>query len=133
MTVLTYGTFDLMHYGHILLLKRASLLGDRLIVGVSSDTFVEEKGKKCVFPLEKRMEMVKDLRFVDLVIPEYSMAQKVEDIQKYHADIFVLGSDYEKTFLEMKEYPEVAAKCKVIFLPRTPDISTTMLKEKLLK
>ncbi len=131
MTVITYGTFDLLHYGHILLLKRASKLGDRLIVGVSTDDFVQQKGKKTVFPLEQRMEMVRDLRFVDLVIPEYNMAQKVDDIQKYDADIFVLGSDYAQSFLKMAEYPRVAEKCKVIFLPRTPSISTTILKEKI--
>ena len=131
MTVITYGTFDLLHYGHIFLLKRASQLGDRLIVGVSADEFVMQKGKQVVFPLEKRMEMVRDLRFVDLVIPEYDMAQKIEDIRKYSADIFVLGSDYEKAFPEMPEYPIVAEMCKVVFLPRTPSISTTALKEKL--
>ncbi len=131
MTVITYGTFDLLHYGHIFLLKRAAALGDRLIVGVSTDAFVAQKGKQVVFPLEKRMEMVRDLRFVDLVIPEQDMAQKIEDIRKYSADIFVLGSDYEKTFLEMPEYPIVASMCKVVFLPRTPSISTTALKKKL--
>lgn len=97
-TVITYGTFDLLHYGHLNLLKRASRLGDRLIVGVSTDEFCLEKGKKTVFKLEQRMEMVSDLKYVYLAIPEHNMAQKVSDIEKYGADIFVLGSDYSDTF-----------------------------------
>lgn len=130
-TVITYGTFDLLHYGHINLLKRAAQLGDRLIVGVSTDEFVEEKGKKCVYPLEKRMEMVGDLRFVDLVIPEHSMAQKVDDIKNLGVDVFVLGSDYKDSFPAMPEYDLIKDVCEVVFLERTPNISTTMLKKTL--
>lgn len=129
-TVITYGTFDLLHYGHLNLLKRASLLGDRLIVGVSTDEFVETKGKKTVFDCAKRMEYVADLKYVSEVIPEHNMQQKVDDIKKYNVDIFLLGDDYAETFLQMPEYDQIKDLCKVIFLPRTPDISTTMLKEK---
>ena len=132
-TVITYGTFDLLHYGHLNLLKRASQLGDRLIVGVSTDECVEAKGKKPVFSCEKRMEYVADLKYVSKVIPEYNMQQKVEDIKKYHVDIFLLGDDYVETFLKMPEYEQIKDLCKVVFLPRTPNISTTLLKGKLKK
>ena len=130
-TVITYGTFDLIHYGHLNLLKRAKTLGDYLIVGVSSDEFCLEKGKQTVYNLERRMEYVRDLRYVDLVIPEYSMAQKVQDITAYDVDVFVLGDDYAKKFLEMPEYELIKDRCMVTFLPRTPDISTTYLKNKI--
>ena len=129
-TVITYGTFDLLHYGHLNLLKRASQLGDRLIVGVSTDEFVKTKGKTTVFDCAKRMEYVGDLKYVSEVIPEYNMQQKVEDIKKYSVDIFLLGDDYAETFLQMPEYDQIKDLCKVVFLPRTPDISTTMLKDK---
>lgn len=131
MTVITYGTFDLMHYGHLLLLKRCKELGDKLIVGVSTDEMCVTKGKQTVFNTKQRMEMVSDLRFVDLVIPEHNMQQKIEDIKKYNADIFVLGSDYKDVFPKMKEYPEVAKLCKVVFLERTPNISTSILKQEM--
>ena len=130
-TVITYGTFDLLHYGHLNLLKRASLLGDRLIVGVSTDEFAYKKGKNTVFSCEKRMEYISDLKYVSEVIPEHCMSQKVEDILKYNVDIFLLGDDYAETFLKMPEYDQIKNLCEVVFLPRTPDISTTMLKEKL--
>ncbi len=132
-TVITYGTFDLIHYGHLNLLKRASALGDRLIVGVSTDEMCEGKGKTPVFSLEKRMDYIKDLRYVDLVIPEHSMAQKVQDIINYKADVFLLGDDYKDTFKEMPEYEKIKDICEIVFLPRTPDISTSALKEKLQK
>ena len=127
-TVITYGSFDLLHYGHIQLLKNASALGDKLIVGVSTDEMCLEKGKQVAFPLEKRMEMVSYLRFVDEVIPEHNMAQKIEDIKQYNVDVFCLGSDYEDVFPNMPEYEAVASMCEVVFLPRTPNISTTLLK-----
>ena len=127
-TVITYGTFDLIHYGHLNLLKRACALGDRLIVGVSTDECVMSKGKRPVFSCEKRMEYLADLRYVDLVIPEKDMEQKVEDIKKYHVDVFVLGDDYAETFLKMPEYDRIKDICEVVFLPRTPNISTTALK-----
>lgn len=132
-TVITYGTFDLIHYGHLNLLKRAAALGDRLIVGVSSDEFCIEKGKTAHYSLEKRMEMVADLKYVDKVIPEYNMQQKIEDIKKYQVDIFCLGSDYEKTFLEMDEYEEVSKLCEVVFIERTPNISSTILRSQISK
>lgn len=130
-TVITYGTFDLFHYGHYLLLKRAKLLGDYLIVGVSSDAFGEKKGKQTILPEELRVEMVKNLKFVDKVILENNMEQKVSDINKYNVDIFVLGDDYKNVFPKMAEYKEVNQKAEIIFLPRTPDISSSDLKEKL--
>lgn len=130
-TVITYGTFDLMHYGHIALLERAKAYGDRLIVGVSTDEFCREKGKKTAYDLQRRMQMVDELRFVDLVIPEASMAQKVSDIKKYHADVFILGDDYKESFRQMDEYEAVASMCRVIFLPRTKGVSSTLLKEQL--
>ena len=130
-TVITYGTFDLIHYGHLNLLKRASALGDYLIVGVSTDACAFSKGKKTIFDCKKRMEYIEDLKYVDKVIPEHNMQQKIEDIKKYNVDIFLLGDDYAKTFLEMPEYDQIKDLCKIVFLPRTPDISTTMLKEKI--
>ena len=131
-TVITYGTFDLIHYGHLNLLKRASTLGDRLIVGVSSDEFAATKGKKTIFDLETRMNYIKDLKYVDLVIPESSMQQKVTDIDKYGINVFCLGDDYAKTFTEMPEYNELIKKgVEIVFFQRTPDISTTILKSKM--
>lgn len=126
--VITYGTFDLLHYGHLNLLKRCSQLGDELYVGVSTDDFVKQKGKEPVYSLDKRMEMVADLKYVTKVFPEYNMEQKIKDIYKYDIDVFVLGGDYRESFLQMPEYPEVIKKCEVIFLDRTPNISTTQLK-----
>ena len=126
--VITYGTFDLLHYGHLNFLKRAKELGDYLIVGVSSDDFCLEKGKHPVFTLEQRMSYISDLRYVDLTIPEYSMKQKIEDIYKYDVNVFVLGDDYVELFKQMPEYEFVMRKCKVIFLPRTPIISSSLLK-----
>lgn len=128
-TVITYGTFDLLHYGHMNLLKRASKLGDKLIVGVSTDDCCLEKGKKTVFDVNKRMEMVSDLKYVSLVIPEYNMAQKVEDVIKYGVDVFVLGSDYSDAFLKMPEYGLIKNRCDIVFLPRTEGVSTTILKQ----
>ena len=121
----------MIHYGHLNLLKKASQLGDVLIVGVSTDECVEAKGKKTVFQCDKRMEYIADLKYVDKVIPEHDMGQKVDDIKKYHVDIFLLGDDYAETFLQMPEYHQIKKMCKIVFLPRTPNISTTMLKENL--
>lgn len=131
-TVLTYGTFDLFHYGHYNLLKRAKSLGDYLIVGVSSDELCRIKGKESVFPVEKRMEIVSDLRFVDKVIVEHNMAQKVSDALIYHASVFCLGSDYKDIFPSMPEYQRlIDIGCSVVFFERTPNISSTELKNKL--
>jgi len=129
-TVITYGTFDLLHYGHLNILKKASLLkdGGRLIVGVSTDEFAKSKGKTTVFNLEKRMSMIEDLRYVDLVVKEESYAQKLEDIIKYDVDIFVVGSDYKDILPKMPEYEKLKEKCEIVILPRTENISTSILK-----
>lgn len=126
-TVITYGTFDLLHYGHIEILKRASRLGDRLIVAVSTDEFNKEKGKTCKIPYAKRKEFLQSLDFVYHVIPETNWDQKIKDVKYYNADVFVMGDDWKGKFDFLKEY------CKVIYLPRTVDISTTRLKEAFLK
>ena len=121
--VITYGTFDLLHYGHISLLKRARALGDYLIVALSSDEFNWiEKNKKCYFSYEERKQLVEAIRFVDLVIPEDTWEQKVSDVLEYHIDTFVMGNDWEGKFDFLKEY------CEVVYLTRTPEISTTQIK-----
>ena len=117
-TVLTYGTFDLLHYGHLEILKRASLLGNKLIVGLSTDKFNEIKGKTCVLPYQKRKELIESLDYVDKVIPENNWDQKVTDIQGNNIDIFVMGDDWEGKFDELKVF------CEVIYLPRTKGISS---------
>lgn len=125
--VLTYGTFDLLHYGHIRLLKRASELGDYLIVALSTDEFNELKGKKAFYDYEKRKMMLEAIRYVDLVIPEENWEQKLDDIKKYNIDICVMGSDWADSdrFQYLKNY------CDLRFLNRTEGISTTEIKEKL--
>ena len=121
-TVLTYGTFDLLHYGHLEILRRASLLGDKLIVGVSTDKFNEIKGKTCVLPYQKRKELLESLDYVDKVIPEDNWDQKVTDIQDNDIDIFVMGDDWKGKFDELKKF------CEVIYFPRTKGISSTKLR-----
>ena len=121
-TVLTYGTFDLLHYGHLEILRRASLLGNKLIVGVSTDKFNEIKGKTCVLPYQKRKELLESLDYVDKVIPEDNWDQKVTDIQDNNIDIFVMGDDWKGKFDELKEF------CEVIYFPRTKGISSTKLR-----
>jgi len=120
--VLTYGTFDLFHYGHLKLLERAKKLGDYLIVGVSTDEFNSIKGKKSIFPYEHRKAIVESIKFVDKVIPEVNWEQKIEDVKKYNIDVFVIGDDWNGKFDFLKEY------CDVVYLPRTKGISTTDLK-----
>ena len=120
--VLTYGTFDLLHYGHIRLLQRAAALGDYLIVAVSTDEFNASKGKQSFYTYEMRKEMLEAIRYVDLVIPEESWDQKVTDVDKYHVDVFVMGDDWKGKFDFLKD------KCEVVYLPRTPEISTTKIK-----
>ncbi len=125
-TVITYGTYDLFHVGHLNLLKRAKELGDYLIVAVSSDRFNwEEKNKKCQIPDTDRMAIVEAIKYVDKVIPEDSWDQKVKDVQKYNVDVFVMGDDWKGKFDFLKEY------CEVVYLPRTEGISSTQLKEEL--
>lgn len=123
--VITYGTYDLFHIGHLNLLRRAKELGDYLIVAVSSDEFNKGKGKVCKIPDVDRMEIVKAIRYVDEVILENSWKQKVEDVQKYNVDVFVMGDDWEGKFDFLKDY------CEVVYLPRTEGISTTQIKNSL--
>ena len=121
--VITYGTFDVLHYGHINLLKRARALGDYLIVCLSSDHFNAIKNKKSYYTYEQRKTILEACRYVDLVIPEDNWEQKVTDVQKYQADIFVMGDDWKGKFDFLKDY------CEVVYLPRTPDVSSTQTKE----
>lgn len=124
--VITYGTFDLLHYGHINLLKRSKALGDYLIVALSTDEFNwNEKQKRCYFTYEERKSLLEAVRYVDLVIPEKDWQQKNTDVEEYHIDTFVMGDDWKGNFDFLK------AKCDVIYLPRTPEISTTKIKEEL--
>tara|TARA_Y100001956_G_C4070261_1_gene163597 strand:- start:309 stop:827 length:519 start_codon:yes stop_codon:yes gene_type:complete len=124
-TVITYGTFDLFHVGHIRLLKRLSELGDRLVVGLSSDDFNELKGKKSFFSYEERAEIVGACKYVDEVFPEHNWEQKLSDVKKYNVDIFAMGDDWEGKFDFLKDL------CEVVYLPRTEDISTTSIKSTL--
>lgn len=122
--VITYGTFDLLHYGHINLLRRAKELGDYLVVVVSTDEFNwNEKNKKCYFSYEKRKAMVEAIRYVDLVVPEENWEQKRTDVHKYDIDVFVMGNDWEGHFDFLKE-----EGVEVVYLPRTPEISSTQIK-----
>lgn len=121
--VITYGTFDLLHYGHINLLKRAKEQGDYLVVALSTDVFNwNEKQKKCYFTYEKRKHLLESIRYVDLVVPEEKWEQKIEDIEEYHIDVFVMGDDWKGKFDFLKDY------CEVKYLPRTPEVSTTQIK-----
>ena len=121
--VITYGTFDVLHYGHINLLKRARALGDYLIVVLSSDEFNKIKNKKSYYTYEQRKTILEACRYVDLVIPENNWEQKIDDVQKYQADIFVMGDDWEGKFDFLKDY------CEVVYLPRTPDVCSTDTKK----
>jgi glycerol-3-phosphate cytidylyltransferase len=124
--VLTYGTFDLLHYGHINLLRRAKALGDYLIVGLSTDEFNQKKGKRCYFGYDERKIMLEAIRHVDLVIPEFSWEQKVSDVKNFGVDIFVMGDDWKSQFDFLHDF------CEVKYLTRTPEISTTVIKHDLL-
>ena len=124
--ILTYGTFDLLHYGHINLLKRAKALGDYLVVAVSTDDFNEIKGKKAYHNYETRKMMLEAVRYVDLVIPEENWEQKREDMHLYHIDTFVMGDDWKGKFDFLEE-----EGVEVVYLPRTPEISTTKIKTEL--
>lgn len=124
--VITYGTFDLLHYGHINLLRRAKEQGDYLIVALSTDEFNwNEKRKKCYFTYEQRKKLLEAIRYVDLVIPEENWEQKVSDVKEFRVDTFVMGDDWEGKFDFLKEF------CEVVYLPRTPEISTTQIKQEL--
>ena len=123
--VITYGTFDLLHWGHVELLKRAKALGDYLIVALSTDEFNQIKGKKAYHSYEERKVMLEALRTVDLVIPEESWIQKRHDILEYHVDVLVMGDDWKGHFDELSDV------CEVIYLPRTEGISTSKIKHDL--
>ncbi|WP_018660824.1 glycerol-3-phosphate cytidylyltransferase [Heyndrickxia acidiproducens] len=123
--VITYGTFDLLHWGHINLLKRAKELGDYLIVGLSSDEFNQIKNKKSYHSYENRKLILEAIRYVDEVIPENNWEQKIDDIKKHNVDIFVMGDDWKGKFDFLKDY------CEVVYLPRTVGISTSKIKKDL--
>lgn len=123
--VITYGTFDLLHYGHINLLRRAKELGDYLVVAISTDEFNAIKGKKSYFSYEKRKLMLEAIKYVDEVIEENTWDQKISDVVNNNIDIFVMGDDWKGKFDFLKDY------CKVVYLPRTPEISTTQIKKEL--
>lgn len=125
--VITYGTFDLLHYGHINLLRRAKALGDYLIVALSTDEFNNvQKRKRCYFSYDERKLLLEAIRYVDLVIPEENWEQKREDVRLYHVDTFVMGDDWQGKFDFLRE-----EGVDVVYLPRTPEISTTQIKSDL--
>ncbi|WPC17416.1 glycerol-3-phosphate cytidylyltransferase [Pediococcus inopinatus] len=123
--VITYGTFDLIHKGHIRLLKRAKALGDHLTVCVSTDEFNALKGKKAYTSYEDRKYILEAIRYVDEVIPEKGWDQKIRDVEERHIDTFVMGDDWKGKFDFLKDY------CEVVYLPRTEGISTTKIKRDL--
>jgi len=122
-TVITYGTFDLFHIGHLRLLERAKALGDRLVVAGSSDEFNEGKGKKTIIPYSDRAAIVQAIKCVDLVIPEHTWEQKQNDIREHNVCTFVMGADWKGKFDELKDL------CEVVYLPRTDGVSSTELKQ----
>ena len=125
--IITYGTFDLLHYGHINLLKRAKQMGDYLIVCLSTDEFNKNsKNKECYFSYEIRKQLLESIRYVDLVIPENNWNQKINDIKEFGIDTFVMGDDWKGKFDFLKE-----EGCEVVYLPRTPEISSSQIKEDL--
>jgi len=125
--VITYGTFDLFHYGHLRILERAKSLGNYLIVAVSSDEFNAIKGKKCVYPFEHRKKIVEAIKYVDEVIREDVWEQKADDIRKNKVDIIVMGEDWKGKFDALKNL------CKVVYLERTPEISSSEIKDNVKK
>lgn len=121
--VITYGTFDLLHRGHVNILRRARALGDHLTVGLSSDDFNRGKGKEAWYPFEERRAVLEAIRYVDAVIPENTWEQKAHDIVRLGIDVFVMGDDWAGHF------DDLLAHCEVVYLPRTEGISTTKMKE----
>ena len=121
-TIITYGTFDILHYGHINLLKRARGLGDRLIVCISSDEFNKNKGKSAYYRYNIRKYMLESIKYIDLVIREDAWEQKIEDIINNNVDVFVMGDDWKGKFDFLKEY------CEVVYLPRTKGISSSQIR-----
>lgn len=124
-TIITYGTFDMFHIGHLRLLQRLKTMADELIVAVSTDEFNKEKGKKVMIPYDQRSEIVSNIKCVDKVIEESSWEQKIKDIQKYNIDIFAIGNDWKGKFDFLKPH------CEVVYLERTKGVSTTKLKKSL--
>ncbi|MFD1385924.1 glycerol-3-phosphate cytidylyltransferase [Oceanobacillus oncorhynchi subsp. oncorhynchi] len=124
-TILTYGTFDLLHVGHVNLLKRAKEMGDYLIVGLSTDDFNILKHKQSFYSYEDRKIILEAVRYVDKVIPEISWEQKKDDILTYHVDTFVMGNDWKGKFDALRSF------CEVVYLPRTDGISSTLIKDNL--
>ena len=125
--ILTYGTYDLLHYGHISLLKRAKAMGDYLVVAISTDEFNAIKGKKAYHNYETRKEMLEAVRYVDLVIPENNWEQKRDDVKDYKIDVVVMGSDWEGS----EKFECLRDLCDVVYLDRTKGISTTQIKKEL--
>ena len=121
--IITYGTYDLLHYGHIALLKRARARGDILVVALSSDEFNAGKGKQANFSYDERRAMLESVRYVDLVVPELTWEQKVGDISRYGIDVFVMGDDWSGEFDD-----QLKGLCEIVYLPRTPEVSTMRIK-----
>lgn len=124
-TVITYGTFDILHVGHINLLRRARALGDRLVVGLSTDEFNAGKHKSALLNYENRKAVLESIRYVDLVFPEETWEQKADDIRRHGAAIFVIGDDWRGKF------DSLSSLCEVVYLPRTGEISTTQIMRSL--
>lgn len=122
--VVTYGTFDILHIGHINLLRRAKALGGHLTVGLSTEAFNKLKHKEALQSFEERKAVLESLRFVDRVIPEKGWEQKRDDIRRLEIDILVMGDDWKGSFDDLKDI------CKVVYLPRTAHISSTLLRSK---
>ena len=123
--IITYGTFDLFHIGHLRLLQRVKNLGSHLIVAISTDDFNATKGKKTLIPYSQRKEIVENIKCVDQVIPETCWEQKEDDIKNFDIDIFAMGNDWEGKFDFLRNY------CEVVYLPRTVDISSTEIKKQM--
>lgn len=123
--VLTYGTFDYLHIGHINILRAAKNIGDYLVVGLSTDEFNRLKDKKSHSSFQERKIILESIKYVDLVIPEDNWEQKIDDVVKYNIDVFVMGDDWLGKFDYLSQY------CEVVYLPRTKNISTTQIKRSL--
>lgn len=125
-TVVTFGTFDVFHVGHLRILERARALGDRLVVGVSTDALnISKKGRSPVYPENQRMALVSALRCVDAVFPEHSLEAKADYLREHRADLLVMGDDW------VGRFDSLSTLCRVVYLPRTPAISTTEVIEKI--
>jgi len=121
--IITYGTFDTFHHGHYFLLERAAELGDHLTVCVSTDEFNSQKGKRALFNWETRCRIIQNLSFVDKVLPEDNWSQKINDVLENRIDIFAIGEDWKGKFDFLKDY------CEVVYIPRTKNISSTIIRK----